>query len=240
MIRLLGVAIIIALILNTLALAGLIGWLGFSGRLDRDRVDQVVSLFEMTIEDQAAAEAAQLAEAEEILKKTQEAARLEAASRGPHSFAQRLNEEGVASEVAVARLERLNREKADLHRLLQLDKQMIEQQRSALKKEREAFAEDIKQQAASSKDEDFQRTVQMLTKLKPKQSKEIFLRMLDAGELDQAVDYLNAMPTRVSGKILSEFKTAPEISQMKVLLDRMATRGSGPVSVNDQLAEVKS
>ncbi|QDU33170.1 hypothetical protein KS4_12150 [Poriferisphaera corsica] len=218
--------IVVALLLAhmVLLLAGM-GWLAASGRLNRERFDNAVEIFKLTIEDQANQEETQFAEAQKADEQLQEALRLQSASNGSQSFDQYLGRSQASAEVAMEQYARLTREIKDLERRIQVDKQIIEQQKKKLKEDRDTLEQDRIRYANGNSDEDFQRTVTMFTKIPSKQAKQIMQQMLMEDKLNDIVDYLNAMGSTKSAGVLREFKSPAEIDQAKQIIERIRTRG---------------
>ena len=62
-----------------------------------------------------------------------------------------------------------------------------------------------------------------LESVKPKQAKDLLIRMLDNDQLDDVAMLLATMPTVKRAKILAEFKTAPEAEQLSKIIERIRT-----------------
>ncbi len=60
-----------------------------------------------------------------------------------------------------------------------------------------------------------------LESIKSKQAKELLVKMLGDGELDEVVTLLATMPTRKCAKIMGEFKTAEELDQLNKILEKI-------------------
>ncbi|QQE11192.1 hypothetical protein JD969_17095 [Planctomycetota bacterium] len=213
------------LAINMLVVLGGLGFLYGTDRLDRDRLDQTIDMFRLTITEQADLEAEQLATAEQADAELEQVMRLQQAENGSKSFSDYLDESQSATEIAMARYARLNREIKDLERRMAANKLVIEQEKNKLKEDRDALEADRRKYAEGNKDADFDRMIEMFEQLKPKQSKEIMQRMLSENKLNDVVDYLNAMSSRKSASIIKEFKTPEEIVQAKAILERIRTRG---------------
>lgn len=225
MIRVLGSVIVILLVLHLFAAGLFVGWLGWSGRLNADRIDRVIALFEPTIDQEQKLEAEAAEQEAKAVEVAKQAARLSAVASGPRTLQQRLAEQQVRDEIAEARLDRIKRETEDLRRRLESDKLLITRLKSELDAERAAFAANVEAQAAKAIDEDFLKTVEMFEQLKAKQAKTMVQNMILRGETDEAIDLLTAMNLRKAGAILREFKAEPELAQAAVLLERLRDRG---------------
>ena len=217
-------------IIGVLAVDMFVVLLGFAllagtDRLNRERVDQAIDIFRMTIAEQTDLEEQQLAAAKKADTELEEVMRLQQAKNGSKSFNDYLNENQSATEIAMARYARFNREIKDLERRMTANKLVIEQEKKKIKEERDALEADRLKYAEGNKDADFQRMIEMFDQLKPKQTKEIMQQMLYENKLNDVVDCLNAMTSRKSASIIKEFKTPEEIVQAKAILERIRTRG---------------
>jgi tetratricopeptide (TPR) repeat protein len=218
------------LLLMHLVAAGVFGgWLWSSGRVDADRLEAIVDMFRLTIEEEAAQreEAARLElEARALADR---AARLEEIADGPRTLRDRLAREERADDLAIHRLERLQRETGDLRRQIERAKEMLAEQKRELDAEREAFDAFVAQTTQRMQDEDFQQAVAMYQQLRPRQAKEMFQQLLEQGREDRVVDILASMQLRRAANVLREFKTPPEIEQATMLIQKLAERGVYPV-----------
>lgn len=222
--------IMAAITINALALAGFVGWLHWSGRLNRDRVDRVVSTFKPTVEQekkqQLEKEEKEAAEA----KSKAELARMAKVSAGPLTLEDRIRSEAQSEDVAVQRLERLQRETADLRRQLEMAKQLVGTQKAELDAQKKAFAETVQRDEKLKADQSFQQTVEMYEQLKSTQVKEIFQNLLKQGKQAEVLDYIAAMQQRKAASVLKEFKTPQEIQVATDLMRRLRERGQAPAN----------
>ena len=223
-------AIVGLVVINALVLAGFVGWLGMSGRLDRERYEKVVEIFKLTIDAEKQQEQERLAAVEQEAAKKKEAMRLQAAAQGASSFDQKLVDDESANELILEQYARLKRDISDIQRRIASDKQFLRKQKEELDAARADFEKYKQQFASRNEDEDFTKTVQMLSQLSPKQGKQVLISMMREGRLPEAVEYLVAMSSRKSGSIMREFKLPSEIEQAKLLLDQMRIRGAGPMA----------
>jgi hypothetical protein len=218
-------AILALIALHILAAVGFVGWLYLDGRLDRARLASIVDTFSLTIEEQRRREAEAQVLAAEARQKAEDARRLEQVAEGPKTLQQRLAEEQEADEVALLRLERLKRETEDLRRQNEIFKQMLAEQQTGLDTAREQFEQTLAAAEAQQQDENFRQTVTMYEQLKPKQAKQIFEQLMQAGRTEEVVDYLAAMQSRKAGAILREFKAGEDVTRATQLLDALRSRG---------------
>jgi hypothetical protein len=104
---------------------------------------------------------------------------------------------------------------------LQSEQRKLSDERKQFQQLRESFQGELlameKGAVAAGRDE-ARRTLETL---KPKQAKELFARMLQGKELDEAVLILSAMPEAKRAKIIAEFKAPEEVEQIGELLRRL-------------------
>lgn len=217
-------AIILVLIVNALALGGLAGWLGYSGRLSKDRVQQAAALFTNTLEEQAALDKeAQLAE-KEALEMAEKAIRLEQVAGGPVTPEARLASIQRVDENQQALLERQRAEALALERQLNTQMKMIEDRLAVLDKKQKAFDQAVEDRVSEMEEEDFKEAVAMLEGLPPKQAKAVLQQLLRDGSMEQVVDYLSAMQQRKAASVLTEFKQPNEVTQAAELIEKLRQR----------------
>ncbi len=217
--------ITVLLLINVLLLAGGVGWLFKTGRLDQERFDRARDMFTKTIaEEKRETEQAKELE-EQARQRAEEIARLESVSDGPVTLADRLQAELRGDDLAAQRVERLKRDIKDLRRQLALAKQLINQQHEDLAAQRQAFKEAVEAETKLKEDEDFQQTVRLYENVKAKQAKQMFQQLMGQNKVDEVVDYLSAMQQRKAAAVLKQFKSPPEIAQATVLLQRLRERG---------------
>lgn len=218
-------AMAIILLVNLLALIAGVGWLRSSGRLDADRVKQVVAMFKPTIAQQARLEAEAEQVAAQAAQRAEEVARLEAAAKGPANIDTRIADSHRADELAQQTLARSQREFAALRQRIESDKALLKRRWAQLQQAQEAFAKRVAQQMQQQKDQDFKRAVAMYENLKGKQAKQMFLKLIAQGQEDQVVSYLAAMELRKASGVLKEFKTDPELAIATMLVEKLRQRG---------------
>ncbi|MEM0914157.1 MAG: hypothetical protein AAGK09_06045 [Planctomycetota bacterium] len=230
MIKSIVIAVVVVLALNLLAMAGVVGWLGATDRLSRDRVDAVVAMFTPTLatEAEAAELAANQAEADAMV--AAEEARLASAATGLATLDDRLRTRTVSEDLLAEASARMRVEREAIERRLNTSEQVITKLRDELAAERERFAEFVDNQRAQKLDEDFQQAVAFYEQLQPKQAKESFEQLIAAGGEDEVIDYLSAMQLRKAGAVLREFKSPNEVAIATGLLSRLRERGLDPLA----------
>jgi chromosome segregation ATPase len=230
MLRSLAVALMAVVLINVGAVGALIGWLAMSGRLNKDRIERVVKVFDQTIARDKTQREKEKQQAQKERQQAERAARLERVKDGPLTLQDRLQLTQRADEIANHRLARLQEETTDLRQQIERAKQRIAEQKQALDQKREQFEEFLKQRTQQMQDEDFQQTVQMYENLDAAQTKRMFQNLMEQGKQDQVVRYLAAMQTRTAAGVLQEFETDQEIEQATQLLEQLRNRGVHPLA----------
>jgi hypothetical protein len=207
-------------VVNLLALLMVGTWLWRSGRLDRDRVLEIKGMLATPIAEVAAAEdeAAKAAEAEA------EAARARPVIPAVDSIARnaQFTREGEQERL-------LRRRLADEQQLLvaQLDTRM--QDLASLREQVGAGAQTGGAAAAAERQrregEQFSKAVKQMESIPAAQAKRILRGMIDGGQMQQAVAYLNAMQPRAASKVLREFKTEEETAVARELIEQLRQFG---------------
>lgn len=214
-----------AITINALALAGFVGWLHQSGRLNRDRMERMVGIFKPTIAQEKAQQEEADRLAAEARSKALEVARMERLGAGPLTLEDRIRTDAQGEDVAAQRLERLQRETADLRRQLDMAKAMLGREKSDLEAQRRQMADAAQRDEKLRADQSFQQTVEMYEQLKAPQVKEIFANLLKQGREDEVLEYVAAMQQRKAAAVLREFKTPTEVQAATALMRRLRERG---------------
>lgn len=204
---------------NLLAILGLVAWLNATDRLDGSRIERVRALFAETV----ASEKARF-EADEAARTLAELAAAEAEKKAtaPLTSGESLSSLRDREEHNRQQVERLRREVEDLQRTLERERAAIDDDWRKLRAEREAFEAMRARIAAIEGGEQFERALRLYESLKPEQSVAMLQKLIDDGDTEQVVAYLNAMQTRTAAKILAEF---PDPALAADLLERLRTRG---------------
>lgn len=213
------------LLLNLLAAAGFVGWMHMDGRIDKDRVQKVVDMFSLTIQEEADQEAQLQAMEEKAQQLADQVARLEAVADGPTTLRDRLDQDQQASETAMQKIAFFNEQNKALREEMARFKADHAQRVAQLEKERQAFEDWVQRRAEQTEDANFQQVIELYETQAPKQTKQAFQALMQQGQTDQVVEYLAAMSPRKAGKVLSQFKTPNEIPQAVDLLERLRVRG---------------
>jgi len=200
MMRALWTVITTVALANLLAVGGFVGWLVASDRLGLDRLEEIREMLSETRQ----AEEARLEEErieQERIETEEEAAQREALP--PLTAGDRLLLTSESAEATRQRLERMRREIEDLQRTIRAEADRLDERTSAFEQERAAFNAMRDQIAAVEGDEQFKKTVTLLEGLPPARASEMLLEIVDQGEPEQAIAYLDALQTRTASKILA-------------------------------------
>lgn len=222
--RTLFTAFILVLLVNALALGGLLGYLGATDRLSKDRVRDAAAIFSNTLQEQQAVEAERAKSEQEALELAEQALRLEQVASGPVTPEARLASIQNVDEKQRALIERRKVEVEQLQRQLETQRRVIEKRIAELDEKQKAFNEAVAAQLDEMQQEDFKEAVAMLEGIPPKQAKAVFQQLLKEGNQEQVVSYLFAMEERKATKILTEFKQPNEVVQAADLIEQLRQR----------------
>ena len=218
MLKPLFLAISTLAIAHFIALIGFVAWLHQGDRLNMNRVDQIREVFAKTItaEEADLTRQAKNAADEQAIA---DAAAIDA--NPPVSTANRLSLIGDLDDLNLITVERLRAESEDLRNTIAREGAQIESERVALAEEKAEFLrlrQEIKDNEGSAQ---FKKALQRYEGLKPDVAKGVFQILIDQGETDQVVAYLNTMQPRNSSKIIAKFP--PDVAAD--LLERIRRRG---------------
>jgi hypothetical protein len=192
---------VIALV-NLLGVLGFGGWLWSTGRMDRERFQTLLRAPEPPVEEVPPPPAEEPA-----------VGAVPTTSRIDSGDANRRRDD-------IAR-RRLKDEK------LQLDRELIERE-GRLKADLEAFTaekaaweEAMRDTRASKTTEQFQKAVRLLESVPPKQAKDWILGMVAAGNVAEAVEYIDAMSAIKKANLFKSFKGEEENAVATDLLSRL-------------------
>ncbi len=220
MIRGLWTILSVLAIANLLALLAFVGWLVSSERLDLDRFNELRETLSETI---PAREARLEEEARDARLEAAEAEEERRALIPPLTAADKLRNNAIAEEVDRQRLERLSREVRDLRRTIDRERSQLDERVEQFEIEKADF-ERMRNRIREIEGEDqFRKAVTNLQAQRPEKARDILQALIDGGEVDQAVAYLNAMGDRQAAKIIGAFEDAALAAD---LLERLRTRGT--------------
>jgi len=219
MMRALWTVITTVALANLLAVGGFVGWLVASDRLGLDRLEEIREMLSETRQ----AEEARLEEErieQERIETEEEAAQREALP--PLTAGDRLLLTSESAEATRQRLERMRREIEDLQRTIRAEADRLDERTGAFEQERAAFNAMRDQIAAVEGDEQFKKTVTLLEGLPPARASEMLLEIVDQGEPEQAIAYLDALQSRTASKILAAIDDPAMAAE---LLERLRVYG---------------
>lgn len=229
-------ALCVVAIANLLALAGFVGWLRSSDRLNLDRARQIRETLSRTITQEKADADQAKADAEAKQKQAEAAAR---AARPPITASERLYAMLDVTELDRQRAERMRQEVEDLRSQLAMERRALDRDIAAFQEEKKAFEQASKGQMDELAQAQFDKTMGVLVALKPTQGAELLRQILqppgaqgatpgkpsaDSPGFATVVGYLDAMDERPRSKIMAEFmKTDPTLAAE--LLEHLRRKG---------------
>ncbi|MBX3322833.1 MAG: hypothetical protein KF757_07560 [Phycisphaeraceae bacterium] len=217
---------------NVLAIAGFVGWLVSSDRLNMDRARTIRAMLTETAAEQAAREKA------EKDRQTLLEAQADEGPTGPARSASELVAMRLqATEIDVLRIERLRREIEDLQRKLARDQQVMDVQGAQFMQDRQQFEAMRARIREIEGNEQFRKAVVALETQKASDAREILSELLNEGAVEQVVSYLNAMDERVRSRVLAEFVKGGQPDLAAQLLESLRTRGLEAAAVGETLNE---
>ena len=218
---------------NVLALAGFVGWLKATDRLNKDRMVRLRDLFGPTVAQE------KKANEEADAKKTEEdhkAAEALKSQRPPINAADRLELSAQGEEVRRQQLASLEKQVDLLRASLARDNAEVTRAREQLTEDQAAFEAMRKRVLEQEGSAQFKKTLTTLQDLKPDQAKKAMKEMIamtpaPTGSastiqtgMDLIVSYLNSMDGRSRTKVVNEFiQDDPKLAAD--LLERLRTRG---------------
>ena len=212
-------------VVNLLALLAVTGWLWTSGRLDVERLRDVRDLLAMTLEEEAALDAESGAAEDQTAGDGADLARRNNPPLSSTDQVRVFNAIYTQNRQAKSRL-------ADEAKLLR----DAQDRRSAELDEREeaivaretAWKDGNAGVIQTRADVQFGKTVALYNQFAGKHAKQLLIELVDQGQIDQAVTYLNAMEPRAVAKTLKEMKSDAENILAADLLERLRTLGIEP------------
>ncbi|UCD76368.1 MAG: hypothetical protein JSV91_05470 [Phycisphaerales bacterium] len=217
-------------VVNLLVMAMLAGWLWQSQRLSTGRFQQVKDVFALTIPEQEEAEAKAAAAAEaEALEAAEQARRIDPplSTDETLTYVSRLR----AEEQQVKR--RLASERQALEEELIRRARMLDMREARLNERDSAWRKANAAQLERRTDVQFQKAVNLYSSMPPRQAKQMLIELVNQGEVEQAVGYIDAMNERAAAKVIKELKVADEIVLATELLEKLRTFGLPPEDPED-------
>ncbi len=213
-------ALLVVAVLNLIAVLLGVGWVFASGRVDSQRVTEVVDMFSETttardqrIKSEESEAAAELAEQDKDLPKLA-------------MNSEELNDVRLQlTQIDRARLERMQREINDLQNTLKRERALLASERTDFEEERsefEAMRERLKEIEGSDQ---FNKSLTVLKNMRPRDAKEMLSVLIDDGKREQVVSYLSALGGGITTEVLAEFIKADEAELAAGLLESIRMRG---------------
>ena len=212
--------LVLTLAVNFLAVAGLVGWMVQSKKLDREKVQAIKELlFPKPVEEAATTQPS------EASPTTQPIMRLEEllAKASGRSASEQVEFIQHAFDAQMALLDRRQRELIDLQRQVDLSKQQEAKDRAALTAQKQALDAREQQATRLASDKGFQDAMQLYNTMPAKQVKQVFMGLDD----QTVMNYLEAMQPRTAAKIIKEFKAPEETDRIKKILEKMRLAQGG-------------
>ncbi|MCB9848435.1 MAG: hypothetical protein H6814_08485 [Phycisphaeraceae bacterium] len=217
-------------IAHILALVGFTAWLYQGDRLNMARIDAIRDIFRQTI----TAENAQVAKEAKAVEDQQAAADAAALEANPPAPVEtRMGLIGELDDLNLVAVERLRKESGDLSDTLARQLADIDAAAKALEEEKAEFLrlrEEIRRTEGSAQ---FKKALQRYEGLKPAEAQAVFQTLIDQGQTDQVVSYLNAMQPRTSAKIIGRFPPEVAADLLERIRQRGVETGSAPVASAD-------
>ncbi len=207
-------AVMLALALNFLAVAGGVGYLAKSGKLTKESVAKIKEiLFPPPVADVPPTEPIAADPTTQPVLRLEE---LLAKKSGQTATEQvQFIQQTFDSQMAV--MDRRQREMADQQATIQKAKAQLALDRQELERQRQDLSDKQAEATRLADDKGFQDSLALYNTMSGKQVKTIFLT-LDDGTIQQ---YLQAMGPRNAGKIVKEFKSPEETARIQKVLERM-------------------
>jgi flagellar motility protein MotE (MotC chaperone) len=219
----LGLALMIVLAINFLAVLAAAGYLFSSGALSKDKLGEIGKVMYPAPTSQPATQPAAVADAT-----TQPIMRIDeflGATAGK-TAAEQLAFMQQAFDRQMALLDRQRQELLDLRRQVELARSQFLKDKGALEDREKKVA--AREQAMDAKvvDKGFTETLKLYNAMTTKQVKDIFAQLDD----DTVVRYLQAMDARRASRVLGEFKTPEELKRAQALLELMRKKDAPPAA----------
>lgn len=207
-------AVLFVLGINFLAVAGGVGYLFQTGKLDKEKALAMKEIVFPTPTSQPAS-----TQPDDPDPTTQASARLDEllARRSGMTVGEQVDFLRQTFDAQAVQLDRRRRELDDLQRQIELAKLQVGEDRAKVDADRAKLTAEQTAAARLESDQGFQDALAMYQAMPPKQVKQIFMSLPD----DTVERYLQAMGPSGSKKILKEFKTTEEVARVQSILERM-------------------
>jgi hypothetical protein len=229
-IKKLGLLVLLVLALNFLAVAGGVGYLIGTGKLDKDKGKDIAKILfpEPVPATQPSTQPSDTDPTDPLLSIDELLVKTTGMSAAEQNEFLRSTFESMS-----AQLDRQRREVIDLRRQVDFAQAQLAKDRVALEAREKTLVERDERQTAAATDKGFQESLAVYDAMKSKQVKDIFLSL----EEDTVVRYLQAMDPRRVSSIIKEFKTPEELSKAQSLLEKMRKNDVSQDAANTSAAQ---
>lgn len=221
--------ILLVLSVNFLAIAGGVGYLVQTKKLNKETVAKIKDLLfpEPVAETPATQPVA-------IDPTTQPAMKLEEllAKKSGQSATEQVQFIQQAFDSQMAVMDRRQRELADQQGTISKAKAQLAKDREDLERQRQDLSDKQQQATKLADDKGFQDSLALYSTMPGKQVKTIFMSLDDA----TIQQYLQAMAPRRAGAIIKEFKSSEETARIQKVLERMRQTDAATVAAANTAA----
>jgi hypothetical protein len=207
---------------HLLAVAGFLGWLAASGRIDAARLERLRELFAKPVaveareRREAEAKAAEAATDADLMQRLREL---------PLASADRSESGSRAEERIELGLRAFEDKTRRLREELRKDGENLEQQIRTFEERKAAWEASIAADKDRETDEQFRKAVRLVESMPPKQARAWILELVKSGKTETAVAYLDAMTGAKASNLLKSFKGDDETKVATELLERLRMLG---------------
>ena len=225
MIKKVGLLALLVLAINFLAVAGGVGYLFGTGKLDKEKGKEIVKiLFPVPVPtSQPSTQPADSEVDDPMMSIDQLLIRTTGMSAAEQNEFIRSTFESMS-----AQLDRQRREVIDLRRQVDFAQQQLAKDRLALDQREKNVDSLDKKKSSAAQDEGFNKSLAVYDAMKSKQVKDVFMGL----EEEIVVRYLQAMDPRRVSSIIKEFKTPEELGKAQSLLEQMRKNGVSQEAAN--------
>ena len=204
--------ILLTLAMNFLAVAGAVGWLFQSGKVDKTKLKEIKEIVMRGPATQPSTSAPAPATRKSLLNFD------DLLSKGTdHSSSDQVDIVQRAFNDQMLELDRRQSELADLKRQVDLANQKLAGDRQQFEKDKQTLASREQEADRLQTDKGFQDSLALYNAMPSKQVKTIFMTLSE----QTVQQYLEAMQPRTATKIIKEFKSPQETDFIQKVLERM-------------------
>jgi len=223
--------IALTLALNFLALAGGVGWLVGTKKIDGEKIN---AIREIVFPKEAPA-------SDPTTQPVVDATPQPSTVKLEELLAQKSGRNATEQVEFIQRtfdgqlqtLERRQRELLDLQRRIDLARDQLAKDRKSQDAREKSFETRAEEQEKLLTDEGFQASLLLYNTMPAKQVKSVFLGLED----DTVMRYLQAMQPRTASKIIKEFKTPEELARIATVLERIRLASADAGALTDPNAQ---